>query len=121
MSNERKGPVIFGIPGTDDASAAAAVSRMGGFTERDKDIALEMAVRGLVADAWRKPPPTASTTSQAPTVPGNGWRDTGPLRPPPGVNLIDAMVHAMQPHGVGNPERAGPAKPKPEDDGPKAA
>ena len=40
MSNERKGPVIFRIPGTDDASAAAAVSRMGGFTERDKDIAL---------------------------------------------------------------------------------
>jgi hypothetical protein len=59
MTAERKGPVIFGIPGTDDASAAAAVSRIGGFTERDKEIALEIAVRGPVSDAWR-PPPTAS-------------------------------------------------------------
>ena len=56
MTAERKGPMIFGIPGTDDASAAAAVSRMGGFTERDKDIALEMATAELeAADAAAEP------------------------------------------------------------------
>lgn len=107
MAEDRKGPVIFGLPGTNDESAAAALSRMGGFSERDKDIALELAIRGLVSDAWRKPPPTATSTSPV-TVPGNGWRDTGPLRPPPGINLIDAMVEAMQPHGPGNPARRGP-------------
>jgi hypothetical protein len=120
MTEERKTPVLFGMPAVNSETSAAAAARMGGLTERDKDIALEIAIRGLVSDAWR-PPPTASTTSQAQQPRGNGWRDTGPLRPPPGVNLIDAMVHAMQPHGVGNPERVGPAKPKPEDDGPKAA
>jgi hypothetical protein len=120
MAEERKGPVLFGMPAVQSETSAVAVARIGGFTQSDKDIALEMAVAGLVSDAWRKPPPTATTNSPV-TVPGNGWRDTGPLRPPPGVNLIDAMVHAMQPHGVGNPERVGPAKPKPEDDGPKAA
>jgi hypothetical protein len=116
MSEDRKGgPVIFGLPGASDETAAAALSRMGNFTQSDKDIALEMAVAGLVSDAWRKPPPTASTNS--PVLPkGTGWRDPGPLLPPPGIAVIDAMAHTFQPHGVGNPERretapAAPASP----------
>jgi hypothetical protein len=121
---DRKGPVIFGLPATDDASAAMALSRMGNITQVHKDAALEIAIRGVVSDAWRTPS-AAEQSATEPAVaqpPGTGWRDSGPLRPPPGVNLIDAMVHAFQPHGVGNPERVGPAtKAKPEDDGPKAA
>jgi hypothetical protein len=109
MTAERKGPMIFGIPGTDDASAAAAVSRMGGFTERDKDIALEMAIRGVVSDAWRKPPPTASSTSQAPLPRGTGWHDPGPLRPPPGIALIDAMCDALLGPAIPRPTK--PAEP----------
>jgi hypothetical protein len=108
MTEERKTPVMFGMPAVQSETSAAAAARMGNFTERDKDVALEMAIRGLVSDAWRKPPPTATSTSPI-AVPGNGWRDTGPLRPPPGISIIDAMVEAMQPHGVGNPARRGPA------------
>ena len=113
---DRKGPVIFGIPGTADGGAAVSVSRMGHITEADKDAALEIAVRGLLGDAQRSSPVDYAgggrpqrEAATAPLPPGNGWRDPGPLRPPSGVNIIDAMVSAMQPHGTGNPEFRGPA------------
>jgi hypothetical protein len=109
MSEDRKGgPVLFGMPAVQSETSAFAAGRMGNFTQSDKDIALEMAVAGLVSDAWRKPPPTATTTSQAPQPRGTGWREAVPLGPPPGISIIDAMVEAMQPHGVGNPARRGP-------------
>ena len=112
---DRKGPVIFGIPGTADGGAAVSVSRMGHITEADKDAALEIAVRGLLGDARRSSPVDYAGPKReaAPaSAPGTGWRDRGPLLPPPGVNIIDRMVEAMQPHQPGNPEYRVPVQPE---------
>jgi hypothetical protein len=99
------------MPAVNSETSAAAAARMGGFTERDKDIALEIAIRGLVSDAWR-PPPTASTTSQAPQPRGNGWRATGPFTPPHSVTLNEARVHDAAHRGAGKPGACDSAKPK---------
>jgi hypothetical protein len=111
---DRKGPVIFGIPGTEDGASAVAVGRMGNITQHDKDAALEIAVRGLLGDARRSSPVdyagAGKPQAEPATAPGgNGWRDRGPLLPPPGVSIIDRMVEAMQPHQPGNPEYRAPA------------
>jgi hypothetical protein len=112
---DRKGPVIFGIPGNADGGAAVSVSRMGHITEADKDAALEIAVRGLLGDARRSSPVdyAGPKRESAPASgPGTGWRDRGPLVPPPGIAAIDRMVEAMQPHQPGNPEYRGPVQPE---------
>jgi hypothetical protein len=106
---DRKGPVIFGLPATDAASAAMALSRMGSITQVHKDIALEMAIRGVVHDAWRTPPPAGPSGPVLP--PGTGWREPPPLEVPGGATsqrYIDAFAHAFQPHQPGNPEYVGP-------------
>ena len=117
---DRKGPVIFGIPGTADGGAAVSVSRMGHITEADKDAALEIAIRGLLGDARRSRAvdyPGAGAGGREAAAPGprgNGWRDPGPLLPPPGVAIIDAMVNAMQPHGAPAALARGPGATEPE-------
>ena len=124
---DRKGPVIFGIPGNADGGAAVSVSRMGHITEADKDAALEIAVRGLLGDARRSSPmdyPGAGKRDAAPLPSGNGWRDRGPLLPPPGVAIIDRMVEAhLGPAVPRQPKAPAPepgAEPAPVSAAPKA-
>jgi hypothetical protein len=80
-------------------------------------------MRGAIADT-RRPnpvngngsPPTVTVGGAAPArsgPQGNGWRDTGPLRPvatPLAEAVIEAMTHQALPHGSGNSAFRGPKK-----------
>jgi hypothetical protein len=84
---------------------------------------IDQAMIGAIADT-RRPnpitgngsPPTVQVGGAAPVVGarGNGWRDTGPLRPvatPLAQAVMDGMAHQAQPHSPGNAAFRGP-KPK---------
>jgi hypothetical protein len=78
-------------------------------TERDKEIALEMACRDLVRRDARHNPVNdvrSATATPVPT-PGfepnrSGWQNEVPLAPPPGQDIIAALCDAL----------LGPAMPK---------
>jgi hypothetical protein len=79
--------------------------------ERERrDLELRAAMVGVIADAHRSAPLDRPGFAPPAPTPGsnNGWRTAPPLAVPGGdatQRIIDAMVHAMQPHGVGNPQR----------------
>lgn len=85
---------------------------------------IDECMRGAIADTRRPnpvsalgPSPTARPLDAAPVrsgPQGNGWRDSGPLRPvttPLAEAVIEAMTHQALPHSPGNAAFRGP-KPK---------
>jgi hypothetical protein len=86
---------------------------------------IDRAMEGAIQDALHRPNPITGggrlpTVTPAGAAParsgpsGNGWRDTGPLRPvatPLAEAAIEAMTHQALPHGPGNAAWRGP-KPK---------
>jgi len=89
---------------SENETAAERLERV----RRDRE--LQSAMIGVVADAHRSAPLDRPGFAPPPPTPGsnNGWRTAPPLAVPGGdatQRIIDAMVHAMQPHGVGNPQR----------------
>jgi hypothetical protein len=54
-------------------------------------------VQDLVSDAFRSNPVTGQRNPQsgkAPSsAPGSGWVEPTPLKPPPGIELIDGLVN----------------------------
>ena len=88
---------------------------------------IDQAMIGAIADTRRPNPVTAlgppSTLTVGGAAParsgpqGNGWRDTGPLRPvatPFAEAVIEAMAHQALPHGSANSAFRGP-KPRKEE------
>jgi hypothetical protein len=100
-----------------ETTGTVALANMGDITQNDKDVALEIAVQGLVADARRSSPidrPGVLPPTSAPAPGGYGWRSEIPLSLPPGQDLIERMVNAALPPGPGH-------RRKPDDEPPKAA
>jgi hypothetical protein len=112
MTTDGREGAIFGIKSEHaGATSAVAISLMRNITQVDRDNALEAAVAGLVLDARRSAPNSypgggAPGRDALPPLQRSGG-GTRPIEPPQGVNIIDAMVNAMQPHGPGHPERLG--------------
>jgi hypothetical protein len=49
-------------------------------------------MRDIVKDFWKGVSRPSPMIPQEPVQRGSGWVDPGPLRPPPGVELIDRMM-----------------------------
>jgi hypothetical protein len=102
-----RGQVIRGVVGGDQA---AQIQRE-----------IDATMRGLVADIRRGGDPLTAggrlpTVTPAGAAPvrtgGNGWRDSGPLRPvatPLAEAVIEAMTHQALPHSPGNSAFRGPS------------
>ena len=85
---------------------------------------IDDAMNGAIQDALHRPNPITASGSLPPVTPGgaaparsgpqgNGWRDTGPLRPvatPLAEAAIEALCHQALPHGPGNEAFRGPKK-----------
>jgi hypothetical protein len=81
-------------------------------------------MRGAIEDAIRRPNPVTGGGRLPSVTPagagvvhsgpsGNGWRDSGPLRPvatPTAEAVIEAMTHQALPHSPGNAAFRGPKK-----------
>jgi hypothetical protein len=85
---------------------------------------INAAMGGAIQDALHRPNPITGNGSLPTVTPGgaaparsgpqgNGWRDTGPLRPvatPLAEAVIEAMAHQALPHQRGNSAFRGPKK-----------